>query len=191
MKVMSTRAKAVVASTGLVVLAVSAVTASRVSAAPQGGESTYVVLYDSGASSADAATTVSSAGGTLVANFGQIGVVIARSSNANFASAVQQDSNVSAAARTDGFATKLHDAQDNSGTDATAAAEPTGDSLSGLQWDMQQIHAPEAHAITGGSPDLVVGDIDTGLDYTHPDLAPNVDFSRRASCISGAPDTSP
>ncbi len=191
MKVMSTRAKAVVASTGLVVLAVSAVTASRVSAAPQGGESTYVVLYDSGASSADAATTVSSAGGTLVANFGQIGVVIARSSNANFASAVQQDSNVSAAARTDGFATKLRDAQDNSGTDATAAAEPTGDSLSGLQWDMQQIHAPEAHAITGGSPDVVVGDIDTGLDYTHPDLAPNVDFSRSASCISGAPDTSP
>ena len=44
-----------------------------------------------------------------------------------------------------------------------------------LQWDMDQIHAPEARAINGGSPSIVVGDIDTGLDYTHPDLAANVD----------------
>ncbi|HET8945237.1 MAG TPA: S8 family serine peptidase [Dehalococcoidia bacterium] len=56
---------------------------------------------------------------------------------------------------------------------------------------MVQIHAPEAHEITGGSPDIVVGDIDTGLDYTHPDLAPNVDFGKSVSCVSGAPDQDP
>jgi len=37
--------------------------------------------------------------------------------------------------------------------------------------------------INGGSPNVVVGDIDTGLDFTHPDLAPNVDFADSASCI--------
>jgi subtilisin family serine protease len=38
---------------------------------------------------------------------------------------------------------------------------------------------------------VVVGDIDTGLDYTHPDLAANVDFTNSASCIGGVADTSP
>ncbi|HXJ65496.1 MAG TPA: S8 family serine peptidase, partial [Actinomycetota bacterium] len=43
------------------------------------------------------------------------------------------------------------------------------------------------HAITGGSPSILVGDIDTGLDYTHPDLAPNVDGAASVNCTSGAP----
>ncbi len=191
MNLRSTRAKAVIVSTGLLVAAATAVAAPQAAAAPQGADSTYIVLYRDGASSSDAASTVRAAGGTLLANYGQIGVVIARSSNANFASAVQQNSKVSGAARTDGLGTKLGDVADNSGQDAAPAAATWGDSLSGLQWDMRQIHVPEAYAITGGSPTVVVGDIDTGLDATHPDLAPNVDFSDSASCIGGAPNTSP
>jgi subtilisin family serine protease len=52
---------------------------------------------------------------------------------------------------------------------------------------MKQIHTPEAHAITGGSRRVLVGDIDTGLDYTHPDLAPNVDDENSVNCLSGSP----
>jgi subtilisin family serine protease len=52
---------------------------------------------------------------------------------------------------------------------------------------MRQMHTPEAHAITGGSPTVVVGDIDTGLDYRQPDLRQNVSDADSANCLSGAP----
>jgi lantibiotic leader peptide-processing serine protease len=35
--------------------------------------------------------------------------------------------------------------------------------------------------------DVVVGDLDTGLDFTHPDLAPNYRADLSADCSSGAP----
>src|SRR5215218_8787284 len=61
------------------------------------------------------------------------------------------------------------------------------DTFSGMQWDMRQIHTPEAHAVTGGSPAVVVGDIDTGIDANHPDLRQNVSDADSANCVSGAP----
>ena len=52
---------------------------------------------------------------------------------------------------------------------------------------MQQIHSPEAHAITGGSPAVLVGDIDTGIDFNHPDLKANIDVADSVNCVSGVP----
>jgi subtilisin family serine protease len=63
--------------------------------------------------------------------------------------------------------------------------------LAHLQWDMKQIHSPEAHQVTRGSHKVLVGIIDTGIDYTHPNLAPNLDFDNSVSCIGGAPNQSP
>ena len=114
---------------------------------------------------------------------------MARSSSATFAANVRKDSRVAGAAATAGFATRLKgdvNAADAGPLPGSAPATDS-DSLSGLQWDMIQIHTPEAHAITGGSPAVVVGDIDTGLDYTHPDLAANVDDAKSVNCVSGAP----
>lgn len=160
------------------------------------GTQNYLVLYKSGGKAAGKSlAAITAAGGTLAADYSAIGVAVVSSAASDFSSKLRAaDPSVDAAASTAAFGVQLKG--DAASTDAAADPTPAtpapgGDSLSGLQWDMEQIHAPEARAINGGSRSVVVGDIDTGLDWTHPDLAPNVDFSRSASCVGGVPNTDP
>src|SRR5512133_1541844 len=153
-----------------------------------GATQTYVVLYKAQSVANDASTAIKNAGGEVIYSYSKIGVVIARSSNTQFRSNLLLDSKVDGVSATTNFATKLNSDLDTSGAPLPDSAPASdSDSLSGLQWDMIQIHTPEAHAITGGSPSILVGDIDTGLDYTHPDLAANVDFANSVNCVSGVP----
>jgi thermitase len=48
------------------------------------------------------------------------------------------------------------------------------DPLLSYEWDMTAIRAPEAWDVTTGSAQVTVGVVDTGIDATHPDLAPNL-----------------
>ena len=60
---------------------------------------------------------------------------------------------------------------------ATRDGGQGGDPLSPPQWDMQQIGATPDGSYTRqqGSHGVRVGIIDTGIDGTHPDIAPNFD----------------
>ena len=151
----------------------------------------YVVLYARSAITSSARGAIGQAGGTLIYAYDQIGVAIASSASSSFRETLlrldKSVENVSATAR---FAVQLRDTMDAEGPppgDLPNSPATDVDSLSGLQWDMRQIKAPEAHAITGGSPSVLVGDIDTGLDYRHPDLRQNVDDANSVNCLSGAP----
>jgi lantibiotic leader peptide-processing serine protease len=157
-------------------------------AAGSGAEQTYLVLYHAGASTAGAASAVQAAGGVLVSDYAQIGVVIARSSDSNFAGKIERIKNIDNAVATQSFGVQLRDTQATSDSAAaTQAPAAWGDTLSGLQWDMTQINVPAAHQINSGSRSVLVGDIDTGLDFTHPDLAANYDAQHSTNCVSGAP----
>jgi subtilisin family serine protease len=174
----------------LVGVATLGLLAASLAAAPvalAGTNQTYIVLYRSLSVSTDAATRISRADGTLVASYGQIGVAIATSSSSTFATTLGRDSRIAAVASTAGSGFHLQEPQADDTTAVPDSPAPGSDSepLSGLQWDMAQIHVFDAHEIEGGSSDVIVGDIDTGLDYTHPDLAPNVDDADSANCVSG------
>ena len=42
------------------------------------------------------------------------------------------------------------------------------------QWGLHRLHASKAWDTFTGNPEIVVGVIDSGIDYTHPDLADNI-----------------
>ena len=158
----------------------------------------YIVLYSASAVPADASAGIAKAGGSLVYSYPQIGVAIAKSDSASFRANLVKDNRVEGAAATAAFVTQVKTEQartdDASGPapgDLPNAPATDSDTLSGLQWDMRQIHTPEAHAITGGSPAVLVGDIDTGIDAHHPDLRQNLDVANSVSCIGGVPDQTP
>jgi subtilisin family serine protease len=50
---------------------------------------------------------------------------------------------------------------------------PSDTSLS-LQWGLDTVNAYEAWDITRGTHDVIVGVLDTGIDWNHPDLAGNI-----------------
>jgi subtilisin family serine protease len=59
--------------------------------------------------------------------------------------------------------------------DYVVHADMTPDDPSYKQlWGLSKVQADQAWNVTAGSQSVVVGDVDTGLDYIHPDLAANV-----------------
>ena len=161
---------------------------SRIVYASAGTVQTYVVLYAAPTLPGDAAAHVQASGGSVVAAYPEIGVVIARSTATSFTEQVRSDSGVAGVSATGAFASGLKQRE-------PAADEGPGGgrsaSLADQQWDMSQIHAFQAHDVTSGQRRVLVGDIDTGIDYTHPDLRRNVDFANSVSCIGGTPNQAP
>lgn len=154
-------------------------------------EQTYLVLAPDGQSTARAAARVAAAGGTIVATYDQIGVLVVRSAQPSFEDGVA-GGGVQAVASTDGLGAPLDDdaVLETVGSDTVAATgNPTGEPLWGLQWDMAQISTPAAQAVTTGDPGIVVGVLDSGISSTHPDLVTQIARDKSASCIGGVPDT--
>jgi subtilisin family serine protease len=145
---------------------------------------------------------VKAAGGTVVQSYDEIGVVIAQSTNADFRTDVRAGRDGSreiqsvGATRTAavsegpvGSAAKTAPTAQSRGLN-TAEGTPTPDPREVEQWDMQQIKADLAHKVTDGSRRVLVGINDSGVDDTHPDLAPNFDAKDSVNCVNnGVPDT--
>ncbi|WAZ20802.1 S8 family serine peptidase [Streptomyces cinnabarinus] len=142
---------------------------------------------------------VVTAGGTVVTTYEKIGVIVAHSANPDFGKQMRQVRGVQSAGATrtapltaagttdQGAAQFLTDAQ---AANAASAATPDSEPLEADQWDLRAIGADKAAKINPGSSKVTVAVIDTGVDDTHPDLAPNFSKSQSANCVGGVADTS-
>ncbi len=59
--------------------------------------------------------------------------------------------------------------------------------LDGLMWNVNRINAPAAWSKSTGSPAVTVGVADTGLDYTHSELASKVVHVEDFTTLEGSP----
>jgi subtilisin family serine protease len=149
----------------------------------------YLVLYEEGADAAAAQAAVAALGGEVVAENAEAGYALVRSNDPGFVLAVDAAEVLEGAARNRpiGFAPNEVPKRDPESVDgelatalATATATATaevgpGEPLASAQWDMAMVNAPAAHAVTTGDRRVRVGIIDTGIDGSHPDIAPNFD----------------
>ncbi|MET7602788.1 S8 family serine peptidase [Streptomyces avermitilis] len=139
---------------------------------------------------------IAQAGGTIVTSYDQIGVIVVHSSNADFAKTVRRLRGVDSAGATRNAPLPAQSTTDvgtpkalTSEELASAQAVDGQDPLEPLQWDLPAIQADKAHEKTLGSPKVTVAVIDTGVDDTHPDIAPNFDRGASVNCVTGKPDT--
>jgi subtilisin family serine protease len=171
--------------------------------AEQGMARDYVVVYKAGASAQAAHAAIADAGGRIVEENAAIGVATVRSSDADFGEKVANEAALDGAAsnapigqappdrqirkregierpgrgRRGSHGGKGHGHGHGPKPPKGGGTTVTADPLAPLQWDMRAIGATPtgSYAKQQGSRDVRVGIIDTGIDASHPDIAPNFD----------------
>ncbi|HYY75614.1 MAG TPA: S8 family serine peptidase [Gaiellaceae bacterium] len=157
----------------------------------------YVVVYESEVSLATARAAVERIGGTIVKENRKVGVATVRTSNDDFVSDAVAERALFGAASNRPVGTvgplqkkkfseeRLDNERRASMRGGAQAATATGgggesgefETFAPLQWDMQMIGATkyESHDVQPGERGVRVGILDTGIDGSHPDIAPNFD----------------
>ena len=164
-----------------------------------GSPTQYVVVYESGASKAAARNAIKAAGGRIIRENKDVGVASVVSRNPAFITEAGATRALYGAARNRPMGRlapmtrpkvdpaallALRRAVRNSRRTSRfgyAHSKRGPEPLAGLQWDMQMIHATTdgSYKKERGSRKVRVGIIDTGVDGSHPDIAPN--FNRPLS----------
>jgi subtilisin family serine protease len=160
----------------------------------------YIVLYKHGVSAAQGKHAVEAAGGRVLDVNSRIGVATVRSSDSDFiANADRQDAVQGAAnnkpighsPRTTPWQPQWSvERAGGGGRKAMPKAAPKDDPFAGAQWDMKMIGATAdgSYRKQQGSHGVRVGIIDTGIDASHPDIAPNFDHRLSVNFVTDMPD---
>lgn len=156
-----------------------------------GGTGDYVILGADDALPADLDASVAAAGGTVVRNYPELGVAVARASQADFATRAAAISGVESV--TEDQLLQLTDPNIRTVEFTGTPSDPT-DPVASLgdnepfyvfQWAPAAINAPEAWNAGYTGEGVRVAILDGGLFDAHPDLTANVDVLASRSFVPG------
>lgn len=169
----------------VIAAAVGAGVLTAATPAAAAGTRAYLVITAPGDTSG-AKTAIASNAGTVFSSYDAIGVIVAHSGAADFATKMRTVSGVQKVG-----ATRTSDVPAAAANPAIPAAEPQDPPATSepVRSDMAQIGADKAWAVNQGSANVTVGILDTGVDDLHDDLKPNFDAANSASCAYGKLDT--
>ncbi len=161
--------------------------------AAQQATAEFTVLLEEGASRSEATAAVTAAGGTVLKENTALGTMTVRAPDAGFVQRVAaarailgathlrpigrlpQDDAAQAKRANDAVETE------NAGGAATqghqSPAAPTMDPLDDRLWGLRMVRADLARDRQDGDRKVTVGVLDSGVDATHPDLAPNLNLA--------------
>ncbi|GAB2928488.1 S8 family serine peptidase [Rhodococcus aerolatus] len=165
----------------------------------------YAVLFTEGTSAAAGRAAVEAAGGTVLAVNEAIGEATVRADRGSFLTDVAAAPELAGAARNTIVGQVPGDARADRQTverleseraaaqgpsAAAAPGVPAAEPLGYLQWDNQQIGATQtgSYARDRGDSRVMVGVMDTGVDGSHPDIAPNFDAALSRNFTTDIPE---
>ena len=154
----------------------------------------YTVLIEKGASRDAALAAVSAAGGTVIKQNAEVGTLTVQAPAAGFVQQVSASpaiygaaharpiGRVPDAAPAAGAARHLRDVVEtehnpnvSSAPQLDASLAPVDlDPLDANQWGLRMVKSDLARAVQPGDHGVMVGVLDSGVDATHPDIAPNI-----------------
>ncbi|TNC29562.1 S8 family serine peptidase [Amycolatopsis alkalitolerans] len=165
---------------GIVIAGPAAVARPRLS----GATTEFTVLAAAGQSVAAAEQAIRAAGGTVLHTNTAVGLITASAPADGFAERVSADRAIYGAAKATSIGQAPKDkavrkpgaVEKEGGSAKKKAVKPAGtDPLDDQLWGLKSIRADLARTVQPGDKRVKVGVIDTGIDGSHPDIAPNFD----------------
>ena len=166
-----------------VTLTVSAGSLAAPASADAGGTADYTVFSADNVSTADAAAAIKAIGGTVVSTNDTVGMFSVKAPASGFVEKAAANSKLAGAAHQTaiGKAPKKPATVEKeaaaAGARGTAGKKPAGlDPLDDKLWGLKMVNADKSRKVEPGSKKVSVGVLDTGVDASNPDLAPNFDW---------------